>query len=101
MSSDKPADGGIEMFGRLIVDYEIAIQPQGRMVGTVIDRKLLVQQALLPSDPKELKLGYPVTYELHDIDAGPFRFGLSPEPVLGEVLRTEAGLLVTIDVAEA
>lgn len=96
------ADGEIAVSGRLFVDYEIfGSGPQGRLTGTVIDRQLIVEEALLPADPKALHQPYPITFELHEIPDGPFRFGLGPTPEPGTILRTQAGLLLTIDLADA
>lgn len=96
------ADGEVAMTGRLYVDYEIfGSGPHGRLTGTVIDRRVILQEALLPADPKALRQPYPITFELHEIPDGPFRFGLSPTPELGTVLRTQAGLLLIIDIADA
>lgn len=98
----QPAEGEVAVSGRLFVDYEILVSgPQGRLTGTVIDRRVIVEEALLPADPKALRQPYPITFELHEIPSGPFRFGLDPTPELGAVLRTQAGLLLIIDIADA
>ena len=98
----QPADGEVAVTGRLFVDYEIfGSGPQGRLTGTVIDRRVIVEEALLPADPKALRQPYPITFELHPIPDGPFRFSMSPTPELGAVLRTQAGLLLTIDIPDA
>ena len=101
MSSIEPTDGDAAVWGRPFVDYELAVEPGGRLSGTVVDRKLLIEKAHLPSNPTMLTAGYPIAYELHDIEEGPFRFGLSPTPTLGAVLRTQAGLLLTVEVAQS
>ncbi len=98
----QPADGEAAVSGRLFIDYEIfGSGPHGRLTGTVIDRRVIVEEALLPADPKALRQPYPITFELQKIPVGPFRFGLSPTPDFGTVLRTQAGLLLTIDIADA
>ena len=98
----QPADGEVAVGGRLFVDYEIfGSGPQGWLTGTVIDRRVIVEEALLPADPRALRQPYPITFELHEIPDGPFRFGLDPTPELGTVLRTQAELLLTIDLADA
>lgn len=97
MLSKEDAAGDVLLTGRLIVDYELAVESEGRLTGSVVDRKLLIEEAALPNDPKALKRGFPIKYELCEIGAQGVQF-VRPRPVLGSVWRRPTGLALTIDI---
>ena len=94
MSSKEAIDGHVTLRGRLVVDYELAMKSEGRLIGAVVDRKLLIEETLIPGG-SNVQQGYP-NRELQEIGARGVQF-VRPQPVPGSVWRRPTGLVLTVD----
>lgn len=88
-------DGFAKITGRLFVEHELRVEPETRLTGTVVDRRLLVEEELLPTDPKQLKIRRPSSQELYSVeDVEPQRLLESVHPELGTAWRRPTGVVL-------